>query len=439
MFTAAVGVSPVATTLTVSNSSTVFTVGWEINAVAYTGYDVSSPVGVTGSGTATAQGQAFTLPLSGASAASSEVFAALAGDEDSPVPAPVVPGTGWTELSESASYDPNVQTQVKSGVSTSVVWTTFGSQYTSKAVTAAIEIRAATGGSGSSTTVRYAYPDSADNPSITLNGNNRVETLYTLPGGVLFTKRAAGNVWSYPNIHGDVTATCDQAGAKQGVTTNYNPDGAVITGVVPDNAAGSFDYGWLGQHQRPLEQQTGIQPSIEMGARIYNPTLARFLQQDPVEGGTANDYGYVDDPINQFDLSGQCNAHNGGWLRRRFCNVSNIQAGVDRWPTNVAGRAWGTIAGASHMRSCGAGLKMKCVDNSRFIVPWARAGTLGNTVVCRRTCDDTLIRHESVHVVQSQQVGYHFVAAYLRESILHGTGCQNRLERPAYRAGEGVC
>ncbi|RDI68442.1 RHS repeat-associated protein [Nocardia pseudobrasiliensis] len=42
-----------------------------------------------------------------------------------------------------------------------------------------------------------------------------------------------------------------------------------------------------------------------MGARTYLPVLGRFLQVDPVAGGSANDYDYVNgDPINSFDLAG---------------------------------------------------------------------------------------------------------------------------------------
>jgi hypothetical protein len=43
-----------------------------------------------------------------------------------------------------------------------------------------------------------------------------------------------------------------------------------------------------------------------MGARQYVPSLGRFLQVDPVAGGSCNDYDYVcGDPVNGFDLDGR--------------------------------------------------------------------------------------------------------------------------------------
>ena len=43
-----------------------------------------------------------------------------------------------------------------------------------------------------------------------------------------------------------------------------------------------------------------------MGVRLYNPTTGRFLTTDPVEGGSAGPYLYPTDPIDGFDLTGQC-------------------------------------------------------------------------------------------------------------------------------------
>jgi hypothetical protein len=42
-----------------------------------------------------------------------------------------------------------------------------------------------------------------------------------------------------------------------------------------------------------------------MGVRIYNPATGRFLQTEPVPGGSPNAYGFTFfDPINQSDLAG---------------------------------------------------------------------------------------------------------------------------------------
>lgn len=48
---------------------------------------------------------------------------------------------------------------------------------------------------------------------------------------------------------------------------------------------------------------------IQMGARPYAPGLGRFLEVDPIEGGSANDYDYVSgEPVNRFDLDGTLDA-----------------------------------------------------------------------------------------------------------------------------------
>lgn len=172
-----------------------------------------------------------------------------------------------------------------------------------------------------STTARYGYTGSADAPAFTTNSANAViEVSYVLPGGAMLTARPGGNVWSYPNIHGDVVATADQAGVKQGATTVYDPFGGTVSGNVPDNAAGEFDYAWLGGPQRPVEHQPGLQRIVEMGARQYSPLLGRFLEVDPVERGSANAYDYGNaDPANQCDTSGTRSIRRYGWYVPSRC------------------------------------------------------------------------------------------------------------------------
>ncbi|WP_448630650.1 RHS repeat-associated core domain-containing protein [Cellulomonas soli] len=61
-------------------------------------------------------------------------------------------------------------------------------------------------------------------------------------------------------------------------------------------------YGWLGAAQRSADTPTG---TILMGVRLYSPVIGRFLQVDPVPGGSASAYDYCNaDPVNCTDLGG---------------------------------------------------------------------------------------------------------------------------------------
>lgn len=100
------------------------------------------------------------------------------------------------------------------------------------------------------------------------------------------------------NLHGDNVATIDDT---TGVTTlssygDYSEFGAPQSGDSPT-------YGWLGSKQRSAGDLGGL---TLMGVRLYNPATGRFLQTDPVPGGSANDYDYAaQDPVNLLDLDGR--------------------------------------------------------------------------------------------------------------------------------------
>jgi RHS repeat-associated protein len=79
--------------------------------------------------------------------------------------------------------------------------------------------------------------------------------------------------------------------------------GAITTAIASTTTPPTRRYGWLGGKQRSAETPTGV---IRMGERLYVPELGRFLQVDPVPGGSANAYDYANqDPVNQLDLNGE--------------------------------------------------------------------------------------------------------------------------------------
>lgn len=104
------------------------------------------------------------------------------------------------------------------------------------------------------------------------------------------------------NAHRDVFATTDATGTL--ISTFYH-DPFGNTATDPTNTATDSTYGWMGWYEKTNETGFTLIPT-QMGARAYTPILGRFLQVDPVEGGTLNAYAYAHDPVNLNDYGGQC-------------------------------------------------------------------------------------------------------------------------------------
>ncbi len=155
--------------------------------------------------------------------------------------------------------------------------------------------------SGSAVQLVHHYDGDEDSPSWTQEAADQ----YTRPISGLSAMAAIFNSgndqvdWQITNLHGDLVAAIhgDDDGLSR--TTEANEYG------IPRNPAdiGTQRYGWLGAKQRAADTPSGI---ILMGVRLYNPVTGRFLQTDPIYGGSCNAYEYTcADPANKFDVDGK--------------------------------------------------------------------------------------------------------------------------------------
>jgi RHS repeat-associated protein len=142
----------------------------------------------------------------------------------------------------------------------------------------------------------YAGP--SDSPAWSKTSN---EWTRNIPGitGSLTATQTSGNtpVLQLTNLHGDIIATAYLSETATALASTADTSEYGVPAV-----SAPTKYSWLGAIELPTELPSGV---IEMGARSYVPQLGRFLQPDPIPGGSANAYSYTyGDPVNTSDPSG---------------------------------------------------------------------------------------------------------------------------------------
>lgn len=151
--------------------------------------------------------------------------------------------------------------------------------------------------SGSSSgTETYAYADDTDSPVWIQNGSAWTRYVDGIDGTVAAIQPSSGSArWTISDIRGDMIAEATTGGLQNAREIDE-------FGVVKNNLPTSRPYGFHGSKQREVLTSGG---TIAMGVRLYAPRSGRFLQVDPVLGGTDGPYEYPSDPVNKHDLNGK--------------------------------------------------------------------------------------------------------------------------------------
>ncbi len=161
----------------------------------------------------------------------------------------------------------------------------------------------ATGKPNNSTVINH-YASPSNDPAWTISpiSGEWQRNITGINGGlVAIQNNGETPVLQLTNLHGDIIA---KASASETVTELTAKADTSEYGVPTVSAPAK--YSWLGAIELPTELPSGV---VNMGVRSYVPEIGRFLQPDPIPGGSANAYSYTfGDPVNTNDPTGAYSA-----------------------------------------------------------------------------------------------------------------------------------
>ncbi|HEX5307934.1 MAG TPA: SMP-30/gluconolactonase/LRE family protein [Solirubrobacteraceae bacterium] len=161
-------------------------------------------------------------------------------------------------------------------------------------------------------TVTYAYGDEGDQPAWMENpySGDRTHSVYGFEGELVAVQDGSeAPVLQIQDLHRNIVGTASSSETATGLLSKGD---STEYGVPRTSSPPKF--AWQGAFALRTELPSGV---VAMGARSYVPGVARFLQPDPIEGGSANAYAYTyGDPIESADPSGESTVATPGWLSR---------------------------------------------------------------------------------------------------------------------------